>query len=142
MTDVIAPVLARLLRGEELTADEIDGALGHILDGQANDVEIAGFIVALRTKGETADELAALVRKALGVPTTFNFLGPLANPARVTRQCVGVSDPAMAERVLRVLVANGAEHAFVFCGDDGLDELTLTTTSRVHEYVDGVFRSH
>jgi len=58
----------------------------------------------------------------------------------VTRQCVGVSDPAMAERVLRVLVENGAERALAFCGDDGLDELTTTTTSHVFEYADGEYR--
>ncbi|HEX4492767.1 MAG TPA: anthranilate phosphoribosyltransferase [Acidimicrobiia bacterium] len=72
-------------------------------------------------------------RAALGVPTTFNFLGPLANPARVRRQAVGVADSAMAERVVSVLQANGAEHAWVFYGDDGLDELTTTTTSTVFE---------
>ena len=79
-------------------------------------------------------------RRELGVPTTFNFLGPLANPARVKRQCVGVSDPAMAERVVAVLEANGAEHAWVFHGDDGLDELTTTTTSTVYELRDGEIR--
>lgn len=243
MSDRLTAALARLVRREDLTDGEIDAALGHVLEGGASEVEIAAFIVALRTKGETTAELAALVRtmlrysvpidvapgaidtcgtggdrvgtvnistlaaliaagagarvikhgnraqssrcgsadvlealglpielgpqgvarcvdevgigfafapryhpalrflgpvrKAIGVPTTFNFLGPLANPARVTRQCVGVSDRAMAERVLHVLVANGAERAFVFYGDDGLDELTTTTTSHVFEYADG-----
>jgi anthranilate phosphoribosyltransferase len=79
-------------------------------------------------------------RRELGVPTTFNFLGPLANPARVRRQAVGVADPAMAERVIAVLQANGAEHAWVFHGDDGLDELTTTTTSTVYELRDGDIR--
>ena len=79
-------------------------------------------------------------RRELGVPTTFNFLGPLANPARVRRQAVGVADPAMAERVVAVLQANGAEHAWVFYGDDGLDELTTTTTSTVYELRDGDVR--
>ena len=79
-------------------------------------------------------------RAALGVPTTFNFLGPLANPARVRRQAVGVADPAMAERVISVLQANGAQHAWVFYGDDGLDELTTTTTSTVFELRDGDIR--
>ncbi len=239
----ITPALANLVRREDLDAATIEQVASHILDGNASDVEIAGFIVALRTKGETSSELAALVRTmlryvipvsvapgaidtcgtggdragtfnvstvaaivaagagarvvkhgnraassqcgsadvlealgipieldpdmvarcveeagvgfcfaqryhpalrflgpvraALGVPTTFNFLGPLANPARVTRQCVGVSDPAMAERVLAVLVENGAEHAMVVHGHDGLDELTTTTTSRVWQYADG-----
>jgi len=72
-------------------------------------------------------------RKELGVATTFNFLGPLANPASVRRQAVGVSDPSMAVRMLATLRELGTEHALVFHGDDGLDELTTTTTSTVHE---------
>ncbi len=246
----ITPVLAKLVRAENLNDDEIESAASHILDGKASDVEMAGFMVALRTKGETSSELAALVRtmlrysiavsvppgaidtcgtggdragtfnvstlaalvaagagarvvkhgnraasrrcgsadvlEALGVPieldpdavarcvaeagvgfcfaqkyhpalrflgpvrralgqgvyTTFNFLGPLANPARVTRQIVGVSDPAMASRVLDVLVANGAEHVFVVHGDDGLAELTTTTTSQVWEFEAGERRHY
>ncbi len=244
----MTPVLAKLVLGENLNDHEIEAAASHILDGEASDVEMAGFIVALRTKGETSSELAALVRtmlryalrvevppgaidtcgtggdrsgtfnistvaalvavgagarvvkhgnraqsgrcgsadvlealgipielephavercvaevgagfcfaqkyhpalrflgpvrRALGVPTTFNFLGPLANPARVTRQIVGVSDPAMASRVLDVLVANGAEHTIVVHGDDTLDELTTTTTSQVWEYKGGERRHY
>ena len=74
-------------------------------------------------------------RKELGVPTTFNFLGPLINPARVRRQVIGVSDTAMAQTMLGTLGELGADHAMVFYGDDGLDELTTTTTSTVHELV-------
>jgi anthranilate phosphoribosyltransferase len=74
-------------------------------------------------------------RRELGVPTTFNFLGPLANPARVKRQAVGVSDHTMAAKMLLALKALGAEHAMVFHGDDGLDELTTTGTSTVHELI-------
>lgn len=243
MNETVTPILAKLVRGEDLGASEVDAAFAEILEGRVSDVQAAGFAVALRTKGETVGELAALVRtmlrfstavdvppgaidtcgtggdragtvnvstmaalisagagarvvkhgnraassqcgsadvlealgvplelgpagvakcvaeagigfcfapryhpalrflgparRELGVPTTFNFLGPLANPAGVRRQCVGVSDAAMAERVLGVLAENGAERAFVFFGDDGLDELTTTTTSTVYEYVAG-----
>ena len=77
------------------------------------------------------------IRKELGVPTTFNFLGPLANPARVKRQVIGVSDETMATRMLGVLRLLGTEQAMVFHGDDGLDELTTSTTSTVHELVHG-----
>ena len=77
------------------------------------------------------------VRKELGIATTFNFLGPLANPARVTRQVVGVSDPAMADRVVGTLAELGARHAMVFFGHDGLDELTTTDLSTVRELRDG-----
>ncbi|MDZ4825747.1 MAG: anthranilate phosphoribosyltransferase [Actinomycetota bacterium] len=243
MNEILTPILAHLVRGNPLTEDDIAAALCEILEGRVSDVQAAGFIVALRSKGETAAELAALVRtmhrygtavevpdgaidtcgtggdragtvnvstmaaliaaaagarvvkhgnraassqcgsadvlealgvaielgpegvaacvaeaglgfclapryhpamrflgparKELGVPTTFNFLGPLANPARVRRQAVGVSDATMADRMLGALQALGAERALVFYGDDGLDELTTTTTSTVHEFVDG-----
>ena len=72
---------------------------------------------------------AGPTRRELGVATVFNFLGPLANPARVRRQVVGVSDPRMADKMLGVLQANGAVHTLVVWGHDGLDELTTTTTS-------------
>jgi anthranilate phosphoribosyltransferase len=76
-------------------------------------------------------------RRELGVPTTFNFLGPLANPAGANRRTVGVSDPAMAHKVVRTLAQLGVDGAMVFHGHDGLDELTVTTTSTVHELRDG-----
>jgi anthranilate phosphoribosyltransferase len=233
------PLLAKLMRGEELTPDEADGALATILEGRASPAQIAGFAVALRAKGETPAEMAALVRtmlryaervdvagplldtcgtggdrscsinvstlaalvaagagvrvakhgnrsassacgsadllealgvavelgpvgvarcieevgigfcfapryhsalrhagpvrRELGVPTTFNFLGPLANPAGARRQTIGVGDAAMAERMVATLVELGTERALVFFGHDGLDELTTTTTSAVWE---------
>jgi anthranilate phosphoribosyltransferase len=243
--DVVTPVLAKLVRGADLEPGEIDDAFGAILRGEVSDIQAAGFAIALRTKGETPVELAALVRTLLahaervevepgaidtcgtggdrsgtvnvstmaaiiaaasgvrvvkhgnraassqcgsadvlealgvdielgpeqvarcvaevglgfcfarryhpalrfmgparaelGVPTTFNYLGPLANPAGVRRQSLGVSDPAMADRMIAVLRELGTERALVFHGDDGLDELTTTTTSTVHELTaDGV----
>ena len=243
-------VLGRLLRREALPADLTERALGAILAGAATDAQIAGFAVGLRAKGETAAELAALVRtmrrhaasvpypvggtlvdtcgtggdrsgtvnvsttaalvvagagatvakhgnraassqcgsadvlealgvvidlgpagaarcldeagiafcfapvyhpamrfvgpvrRELGVPTTFNFLGPLANPVGVRRQAVGVSDPAMAPIVLGALRELGAERVLVFYGHDGLDELTTTTTSTVLELRDGEERRY
>src|SRR5690606_25400169 len=90
------------------------------------------FHPAMRHAGPT--------RRELGVPTVFNFLGPLANPAGVRRQLVGVADPGMAERVARVLVARGSIRPMVAYGDDGLDELTTTTTSTVVEIFEGDVR--
>jgi anthranilate phosphoribosyltransferase len=243
MNDVLTPVLAQLSRRVDPDPADIACALAEILEGRVSDVQAAGFAVALRTKGETVDELSALVRtmlryatpvdavpanaidtcgtggdrsgsinvstlatlvavgagatvvkhgnraassncgsadvlealgipieldaaavarcvreakvgfcfapkfqpalrflgparRELGVPTTFNYLGPLLNPARVSRQVVGVSDPTMAERMLRVLHATGSTRAWVVHGDDGMDELTLTTTSTIYELVD------
>jgi anthranilate phosphoribosyltransferase len=80
---------------------------------------------------------AAPVRRELGVRTVFNFLGPLANPARAKRQALGVSDAAMAERMVQVLQNLGAEMAFVYYGEDGLDELTTTGPSFIYRLKGG-----
>lgn len=236
-------VLGRLVRRDDLPGELAERALGSILAGEATDAQIAAFALGLRAKGETSEELAALVRtmlrfatrvevpgdlvdtcgtggdragtfnvstmaalivagagvpvakhgnraassqcgsadvlealgvvidlgpdgvarcirdagigfcfaqqfhsalrfaaaprRELGVPTTFNFLGPLANPAGATRRTVGVSDPTMAERLVGALAELGVERALVFYGHDGLDELTTTTTSTVYELRDG-----
>jgi len=237
-------VLGPLTSGRDLTTDQAAAAMRDILAGEAAPAQIAGFIVALRMKGETVDEMAGLlaamqdasdpvhladldgvidtcgtggdrshsinvstiaafvvagaggkvckhgnraassacgsadvleglgvaieidpetvarcvdaagigfcfaprfhpamrhagpVRAQLGVPTVFNFLGPLANPARVRRQVLGVSDKHMAEKMAGVLRARGADRALVVFGHDGLDELTTTTTSTVVELGD------
>jgi len=73
---------------------------------------------------------AAVPRRELGVATTFNFLGPLTNPARPAAQAVGVADARMAPVLAGVLARRGVE-ALVFRGDDGLDELTISSTSTV-----------
>jgi len=69
-------------------------------------------------------------RRELGVPTAFNFLGPLTNPARPTAAALGCADRAMAPVMAQVLADRG-DTGLVFRGDDGLDELTTTTTSQV-----------
>ncbi len=76
-------------------------------------------------------------RRELGVPTVFNFLGPLTNPAGARHQTVGVSDPDMAAKMAAVLADLATVHAFVFHGEDGLDELTTTGASTVYEVRDG-----
>lgn len=234
-------VLGKLTSGASLTSDEAAAALDEILLGAATPVQIAAFVAALRTKGETVEEMTGLVRamhdraeplsiegaddlvdtcgtggdrsssinvstiaalvvagagcrvckhggraassvagsadvlevlgvvidlgpagvarcvaeagigfcfaprfhpamrhagpvrRELGIATVFNFLGPLANPARARRQVVGVGDPAMAEKMLGVLEANGAVHAMVVYGHDGLDELSTAALSTVLE---------
>jgi anthranilate phosphoribosyltransferase len=79
-----------------------------------------------------AMRFAAPVRRELGVRTVFNFLGPLCNPAGATRMSVGTSDPHMAALMIEVLRNRGAESAFVFYGEDGLDELTTTGPSYIY----------
>lgn len=240
-------ILRLLLRREDLTAEQARRALSDVLSGEATSAQLAAFVVALRMKGETVEEMTGMVeamlaaadrvelapgtdavdtcgtggsaarrvaacnvstiaslvlagagvavckhgnraasstcgsadlleslgmvidlgpadvarcvaetgmgfcfaprfhpalrhagptRREIGVPTVFNFLGPLANPAGVRRQVVGVSDPDMAEKVIGVLQAKGAERALVVYGHDGLDELTTTTTSTILELRD------
>jgi anthranilate phosphoribosyltransferase len=238
-------VLSSLIAGEDLSADATAWAMDRIMRGEATDVQIAGFAVALRAKGETVEEISGLVRtmyehaktievpgptvdivgtggdrartvnistmsavvvagtgasvvkhgnrasssasgasdvleklgvnleltprrvaevaseagitfcfavkfhpslrhvanarSQLGVPTPFNFLGPLTNPARVRAQATGVADARMAPLLAGVLAERGSS-ALVFRGDDGLDELTTTATSTVWAVRDGVVR--
>ncbi len=80
---------------------------------------------------------AGPVRSELGVSTVFNFLGPLSNPAGVVRQVVGVSDPGLAATVIGVLRSRGAPRAMVVHGHDGMDELTTTGPSTIHQLRDG-----
>ncbi len=75
-------------------------------------------------------------RRELGVGTVFNFLGPLTNPARPSAQAVGCADPRMIPVLAGVLADRGTT-GLVFRGDDGLDELTTTTTSQVWLVRDG-----
>lgn len=235
-------LLAALLREEQLTADDTAWAMGEIMAGAATPAQIAGFVIALRAKGETSAEMdgmvramlahahrievpgpivdvvgtggdrahtvnistmAALVvagtgarvvkhgnraasstcgaadvleelgvnltltpaevaqvavevgitfcfaqvfhpamrhagptRRELGVPTAFNFLGPLTNPAQPGAQAIGCADPRMAGVMAEVFAGRGVS-AVVVRGDDGLDELTTATTSRVWRVLDG-----
>jgi len=120
------------------TADVLE-ALGVAIElgpeGVARCVDEVGLGFCFAPRFHTAMRHAGPVRRELGVPTVFNFLGPLANPARARRQLVGVSDPAMAEKMAAVLAANGSRRAMVVYADDGLDELSVTGPSTVLEVV-------
>lgn len=237
--------LTRLVRHEALSAEEAAAAMRVIMAGDASPGQIGGFLMALRTKGETADELEGLartmlefanpvnapvpvvdtcgtggdrsgtfnistlaaivvagagvpvakhgnraasshcgsadllealgvkidlepagvercladagiafmfapifhpafgaagpVRRELRVPTAFNFLGPLTNPARPHAQVVGVSDERMLPLMAEVLARRGTR-AKLFRGEDGLDELTTTGISTVFDVRDGEVR--
>ena len=79
---------------------------------------------------------AGPVRRELRVPTVFNFLGPLTNPARPFAQAVGCSDSRMLPLMAEVLARRGTR-AVLFRGEDGLDELTTTGPSTVVEVRNG-----
>jgi anthranilate phosphoribosyltransferase len=116
--------------------------------GSADLLEALGITIGLDGKGveQTFSELgigfcfapkfhpamrfAAPARKELGVPTVFNILGPLANPARPKSAAIGVANDRMHLVMAQVLADRGVD-GFVFRGDDGLDEISLATTTSV-----------
>ena len=87
-----------------------------------------------------AMRFAAPARKELGVPTVFNILGPLANPAQPKAAAIGVANERMHLVMAQVLAAKGCD-GFVFRGDDGLDEITLATTTSVLIIGEGEIKS-
>jgi anthranilate phosphoribosyltransferase len=121
-------------------------ALGVAVDldgpGVARCVADAGVGFCFARAFHPAMRHAGPVRAELGVPTVFNFLGPLSHPARVRRTVIGVSDLRMAPVVVGVLAARGLERAMVVHGNDGMDELTLTGPSTVFELRDGQVREY
>lgn len=115
------------------SADVLE-ALGIRLDLPAERVEAVvdelGITFCFAAAFHPALRHAAIPRRELGIGTTFNFLGPLANPVQPAAQAIGCADPRMAPVMAGVFARRGAD-AWVFRGDDGLDELTTTTTSTV-----------
>jgi anthranilate phosphoribosyltransferase len=120
-------------------AADVLEALGAVADlgpeGVARCIDEVGLGFCFAPRFHPAMRFAGPVRRELGIPTVFNFLGPLANPARARFQVIGVSDPGMADKMLGVLAANGTRRAMVVHGDDGLDELSTTGPSTVHELI-------
>ena len=84
---------------------------------------------------------AAPARRDLGVRTVFNLLGPLTNPAGVTRQLVGVARSEHTDLLARALVELGSERAWVAHGADGLDEVSTTGYTKISECRDGTVRT-
>jgi len=97
----------------------------------------AGFCFCFAVRCHPAMKFAAPVRKALGVRTIFNVLGPLTNPAGADRQLLGVFDAALTETIAEVLRSLGSVRAMVVHADDGLDELSTTSLTKVAELRDG-----
>jgi anthranilate phosphoribosyltransferase len=243
---ILARAIDRLLAGEDLGREGAAEALEAVMSGEAGDAQAAGFLIALRAKGESAAELAGLasairaraervtppagpiidtsgtgggrptfnistttafvvagasvavakhgnrsatsrcgsadvlealgaridldpdavsrcleetglgfmfapahhpafkhivpVRRALGVRTIFNLLGPLTNPAGAPRQLLGVSDPADLERMGAALAELGCERALLVSGRDGMDEVSTGAVTDAVEVRDGAVR--
>lgn len=123
----------RALSSQCGSADVLD-ALGveNVAPDRVGDViDRAGIGFMFAPAHHPALKHAAAARKALGVRTVFNLLGPMANPAFVRRQLVGVFDPNLTETVAKVLHSLGSERVFVVHGSDGSDEVTIAGETRV-----------
>ncbi|MBT2512788.1 anthranilate phosphoribosyltransferase [Arthrobacter sp. ISL-30] len=102
----------------------------------ARNAEEAGITFCFAQVFHPSFRHTAVPRKELAIPTAFNFLGPMTNPAHVQASAVGVANERMAPLVAGVLARRGSR-GLVFRGDDGLDELTPTGPSTVWEIRDG-----
>jgi anthranilate phosphoribosyltransferase len=121
-------------------------ALGVNIEAEVSRVEEClkevgiGFLFAPMLHG--AMKYAAPVRREIGIRTIFNILGPLTNPAGAQYQLLGVYDPLLTDILAKVLSNLGSTHAFVVCGEDGLDEITLADDTRVTELRDGTIKTY
>ena len=117
-------------------ADAIEG-LGIRVDldpaGLRRCLDRAGFCFIFAPAYHPAMARVANLRRALGIRTLFNLLGPLANPARPSRQVVGVSEPRLIRPMAEALGALGVEHVIVVHGEDGMDEISLSAPTRIAE---------
>ncbi len=137
---IAAAAGARVIKHGNRAASSKSGA-ADLLEALGVAISLDGLAVA-RTFNEVgigfcfapvfhpAMRFAAPARKELGVATVFNILGPLANPARPQAAAIGVADEGMHVVMAQVLGDRGVD-GFVFRGDDGLDEITLATTTSV-----------
>ncbi|OCC23204.1 anthranilate phosphoribosyltransferase [Croceicoccus estronivorus] len=121
-------------------ADTLE-ALGLNLDRAAETAEETladlGICFLFAAKHHPAMGRIMPIRKAIGRRTIFNLMGPLANPANVRRQLVGIARPAYVPIYAEAIMRLGTDHSLVVSGDEGLDELSLAGGSEVAEVKDG-----
>jgi anthranilate phosphoribosyltransferase len=112
-------------------------ALGVAIEGDAacarRCLDEAGLAFCFAPTFHPALSRVALVRRRLGVRTLFNFLGPLANPAGASFQLLGVGQQEHLDILAEALARLGTKHALLVCGQDGLDEVSLSTSTQVRE---------
>lgn len=125
-----ADVLAELGINLNLNIKDVAGA-----------VDAAGITFLFAQVFHPSMRHVAPARRSIGVPTAFNYLGPMTNPARVRASAIGVADPEMAEKIAAVFASRG-DHALIFRGNDGLDEITITGESQVWETFNGGVEHH
>jgi len=106
-------------------------------DDVANSVDAIGIGFMFAPNHHSAMKYAAPVRKALGVRTIFNLLGPLTNPASAQRQVMGVFDQSLTAKLAQALHRLGSEHVLVVHGADGMDEISFTGDTYIAELKDG-----
>jgi anthranilate phosphoribosyltransferase len=111
-------------------------------DGVTRCIEEVGFGFMFAPQHHQATKHVVPVRKALGVQTIFNFLGPLTNPAGATRQLVGVSDHRYMDLMAGALVRLECRHGLVVSGEDGMDEVSIVGETRIVEVTPAGVRSY
>lgn len=126
-----ADVLERLGINVSLTASQNEAVLNQ-----------TGMCFMFAPVYHSSMKYAAPVRKELGVRTVFNILGPLSNPAAATMQLLGVYDKELAATMAQVLSNLGVTRGVAVCGEDGLDEITLTGETQIHEIRFGEITSY
>src|SRR4051812_30694770 len=134
----------RSATGRSGSADVLE-ALGARIDLEpdavAECIEAVGFGFMFAPHHHLAMRHVITVRRELGVRTIFNFLGPLTNPAGATRQVIGVSDGRYIDTIAAALRGLGGKTALVVSSEDGLDEISVSGTTRAVELRDGEIRS-
>ncbi|MCA9297556.1 MAG: anthranilate phosphoribosyltransferase, partial [Phycisphaerales bacterium] len=120
---------------------EVLQALGVNIDAsperQAACLDACGVCFCFAVHHHPAMKHAIGARRSLGFPTLFNLLGPLTNPARASRQVIGVYAPHLVEMLANAQVGLGAERAIIAHSEDGLDELSTTAPNKVAHVRDG-----
>ena len=105
-------------------------------------LEELGLCFLFAQKYHTAMRFVGGVRKEIKIPTVFNVLGPLANPAKANLQLLGVYDKALVKPLATVLSKLGVKRGMVVYGNDCLDEISMSDTTTVCEFKDGTFEEY